>query len=238
MSAMEAKNGDAPVTATLSTSGGSATGLLLEMGSRTVGLLFTSGELSRAALGDRATLSIVIDDAGGEHSAEGHLLSINDDERGRKITIRYSDVADYEALMTTGVGKRFNRRTTFRVEPEPERPVPVVITVADGGELQGRAMDLSATGMALVVTGDMDLTSGQTLELRFSVPWDPKPLYFVGRVCYCGMRDGEMRYGVDFVPHQTPDFEDIQDRLVDYVMTRQREILRRATQAAGTPESS
>jgi hypothetical protein len=238
MSAMEAKDGDAPVTATLSTRGGSATGLLLEMGSRTVGLLFARSELSRAALGDRATVSMVVDDVGGEHSAEGHLLSIHDEERGRKITIRYADVADYEALLATGVGRRFNRRTTFRVEPVPERPVAVTITAGDGGELRGQAMDLSATGMALVVEGDMDLTSGQTLELTFSVRWDPKPLTFVGRVCYCGMRDGEMRYGIDFVAHQTPDFEDVQDRLVDYVMTRQREILRRAIQAGGAPESS
>ena len=91
-------------------------------------------------------------------------------------------------------------------------------------------MDLSATGMALVVDGDMDLTSGQTLQLKFSVQWDPKPLNFAGRVCYCGMRDGDMRYGIDFVEHQTPNFEEEQDRLVDYVMTRQREVLRRAAQ--------
>lgn len=225
------------VTVTVTTDHETAVGLLLEMGPRTVGLLLDKGGLSKLELGDRATVTMTGDEVGGEHVGRTNVLGIHNDEHGSRVTLRYADVADYERLLATGLGRRFNRRSSFRVKPAIEHPIMVDITDAEGVQFRGQAMDVSATGLALTIEGDFDLTSGQVLALQFSVAWDPKPLKFAARVCYCGMRDGQMRYGIDFVAHQTVDFEDIQDRLVDYVMTRQREILRRATQAEASPES-
>ena len=226
------------VTAKLETSNSSTPGTLLEMGPRTVGILVDPAARCDSDLGDRVTVTLSGDEVGGQHSAVGDVLGIHSDEHGLRVTVRYADTTDYDSLLNTGVGRRFNRRTSFRVEPATERPITVTIKTKDGRDLTGIAMDLSATGMALVVNGDIDLTSGQTLELGFSVQWDPKPLLFSGNVCYCGMRDGRMRYGVDFDAHRTVDFENVQDRLVDYVMTRQREILRRANQVDASSETS
>ena len=230
MSATGTKNVDQSVIVKLQTDQEQSQGLLLEMGPRTVGILVEKGDLSKCQLGDRATVTILGDEVGGEHVARAYLLGVHPAGDGQRLTFRYADVADYERLLTTGLGRRYNRRASFRVEPALEKPIVVSIKDANGAELTGKAMDLSATGLALVIDGDMDLTSGQTLHLGFSVAWDPRPLSFMARVCYCGERDGEMRYGVDFLEHQTEDFELTQDRLVDYVMKRQREILRRANQ--------
>jgi hypothetical protein len=237
MSASRPNEAGGNATVSVTTDQETATGLILEMGPRTVGLLFEKGSLSRAQLGDRATVTISGDEVGGEHIGRTHVLGIHDDDKGLRFTLRYADTSEYERLLATGLGRRFNRRSSFRVEPALEQPILVDITDAEGVQFRGQAMDLSATGLALIIDGDMDLTSGQTLALHFSVAWDPKPLNFAARVCYCGMRDGQMRYGIDFVGHQTENYEAIQDRLVDYVMTRQREILRHANQELPSPKS-
>ena len=230
MSASAPNNSEEIVTATVKTEHEQATGLVQEMGPRTIGLLLEKSALSRLELGGRATVTIVGDEVGGEHSGRTNLLGTYAEGDSVRFTFRYADADDYEKLLTTGLGRKFNRRASFRVAPAIDQPITVDITDSEGTQFRGVAMDLSATGLALVIEGDMDLTSGQTLQLRFSVAWDPKPLNFAARVCYCGMRDGQMRYGIDFVGHQTENYEDVQDRLVDYVMKRQREILRRGNQ--------
>jgi len=237
MSANDPNNAGENVTVNVTTDNDQATGLLLEMGPRTVGLLLEKGCLSKMNLGDRATVTIVSEEVGGEHVGRVNLLGTHDAGQDIRFTFRYADIAEYEKLLATGLGRKFNRRASFRVIPALDQPIMVDITDAEGVQFTGKAMDLSATGLALIIEGDMDLTSGQTLQLRFSVAWDPKPLSFAARVCYCGVRDGQMRYGIDFVGYQTDNFEEVQDRLVDYVMTRQREILRRANQAQPTPDS-
>lgn len=230
---MPPSNDSAPdrpqVRAALSVDGGrSFEGTLEEMGPRTVGIAVPGSGAATAELGARAEIVLTSDALEREHRGRGHVIAWYQEGNVAHCTLRYSDPDDYRRLVDTGLGRHFNRRGAFRVEPAAANPVAVVVEDASGRRLAGHAKDVSATGMALVLDAGpgVELTSGQALSLHVTLPWLPSPLLVGARVCYCGERDGEMRYGVDFVAGSTADFEQTQDHVVDYVMKRQREILR------------
>ena len=217
--------------------GGSVSGNLIEVGPRIIALAFDqSGDLG-LKLGQRVTFVLTGDLVGDAHKAEGNITGWRE-AGGLKIsTIRYKDFHDYKTLLATEVGRTFNRRNSFRVRPGSDHPVTVSLEGAtDSGA--GVATDVSSSGMGVIPERTLNVTSGEVMTVTLRMPDDPRPASLKAVLCHIGQGDDGPRYGLDFVQEDTRAFELTLERVVDYVMRRQREQLRRDSQVIEENEST
>jgi hypothetical protein len=85
--------------------------------------------------------------------------------------------------------------------------------------------DISETGASvLVATEDEHMLFASTrVGLEFLLPGDGKPLRLVGSVRNRGLVGSAIRYGIQFLPKATPDFEAVQRRIYAFVVKRETE---------------
>lgn len=130
----------------------------------------------------------------------------------------------------------FNRRSSFRTSME--RPVVVHVRSADApGQSRGAVVacelhDISATGLALVVTPEQDMKLGSDrIEVEFELPSVDKPLKALATVRYRVLNQSSaIRYGCAFDPASS-GFASTQQIVLRYLMRRQQERLRSRGQA-------
>jgi len=121
----------------------------------------------------------------------------------------------------------FNRRASFRVRPDPDRPVPVTLR-AQGACWSGGLVDISVGGVA----GALDAAAADILEsfagaarARFLLPGGLRPIE--ARVCpHSGrVRDGRSVVGFSFESFSGPR-QAAESRIARYILRRQQEDIR------------
>lgn len=213
--------------------GRTVVGALAEMGARTITIAAPLKRGPDVESGERLHFELTGELVGGAHVADGHVERCWQHGATRRYTLRYAVLEDFELLLATRVGRHFNRRDAYRVAPADTQPVMVDVTPANGAPVTCRALDVSAGGVAVAVAGTPLApleASSAPLDLKLGLPGLPRPVELVGRVRFAGEIDGVQRIGIAFDEDRTLGFHAAQDRVVDYVMKRQREELREARQ--------
>ena len=93
----------------------------------------------------------------------------------------------------------------------------------------GRMRDVSSDGVGVIVDGESEKRLARVVQVSvtFLLPGQGRPLTFEAWICKRFRLDDEnaVCYGLSWDPAGSSDFASQQQRVTDYVMTRQRELL-------------
>ena len=169
------------------------------------------------------------------------VVTKRESEHGHRYGFRFIESADFGEQF-----QLFNRRSAFRVEPDPDVPIDVWLQHLSGDarvaadesaklnlrlgdkEVQARLVDISVDGLSAHVEGTaVALEVGGSLALRLTFPTDSEVARFEARVARVQEGDVGVSLGVSFDEEATERFGEQQAIVQRYVMSRQRELLRR-----------
>lgn len=222
--------GDRAVQATVRlASGRPIVGLMAELGVQNVTLVCRAKDARDLEPGERVTLLLEGTPVGGVKEGPAHVESTRVGEIEARVTVRYLHKRDYDALIAAGAGRHFNRRGAFRVVPLEAEPVRVTVSDADGSFRHATtAADVSATGTAFLFgpAEAKDVDASESLQLSLALPGAARPAVLAARVCFRSESEGRVRFGVDFDRSASDDYDGQVERIVDYIMRRQRQMLR------------
>lgn len=207
-------------------------GMLTDVGMTTVTIDVPARSLAQLERGSRATLSLTGGELPTAHVSEVHVETFRPEGNRGRVVLRYIDVEDLSRILAKGVGKHFNRRGSFRIEPDKKAPVTVHVSVGDHDTVTAQAIDVSGTGVALAANDIMagKLPVGAHFSVQVIVPGSLRPLEFESEVRYHRPETSGLQVGLMFDAVRTRGFATTQEHLIDYIMRRQREKLRtRAT---------
>ncbi|MGM0578345.1 MAG: PilZ domain-containing protein [Myxococcota bacterium] len=209
--------------------GRTAEGQLVDIGAHGVTILCDHRGTPAAEAGSRVRLVLRGAAVGGEHEAAGHVEQDRRVDDLRRISVRYLDQDAFRTLVDGGLGRIFNRRNAYRVRPSPTLPVRVELSgPVRAGREEARVLDLSVTGAAVVVPEERgrEAQIGDEVELGLHLATSPRPVVFSAHIRHRTGHDEGIRLGLDLDAFRTVHFDEAQDRLRDYIMRRQREMLR------------
>jgi hypothetical protein len=137
--------------------------------------------------------------------------------------VTYTFAADLSNERTWGFSQ--NRRGAFRITPAEEIMVSVS---AHGRVFQGRLMDISRTGAAVVLDRSVEdhFCTVRRLTLRLRLPSAPQEEIELRALAPNRSAHGDsVRYGLHFIDDGTPDCARAEARLLAYVASRKVEVL-------------
>jgi c-di-GMP-binding flagellar brake protein YcgR len=139
------------------------------------------------------------------------------------VGLRYRFEVD--APGRVALGSLINQRGAVRVSASTSA-IDVAIFVK-GAERPARGVldDISETGASVLVATEDErmLFASISVGLEFLLPGDGKPLRLMGTVRNRALVGSAIRYGVQFLPKATPDFEAVQHRIYQFVIKREVE---------------
>ena len=187
---------------------------------------FPRNKSPRLPIGDDAALVFTSGSFAGPMQASGRVYMSSEDH------FRHRYLFEFKASDVAPVGYAVNQRRASRVYPDPSEPVNVQLYRMDEDDAYTAKMyDLSVTGISTVIPreAEVDLFSQWTLRLHFELPdHDGQPFNAVGIVRNRKLTDDGIHYGIEFDASSIPNFEQFQQRLITYIMSRQAESFRRA----------
>ena len=152
-----------------------------------------------------------------------------EDSGHHRVSVWLDDAEDLARVLEAGAAANFNRRGAYRVAPAADSPVTLALNTADGSwSHTDKASDLSASGVGVLVdeATAKQMETAHELTLSLSLPGAHAPLHFVSHVRRVIAKDAGHLVGLDFDPVNTDNFDALAERVVDYIMRRQRELLR------------
>lgn len=210
--------------------GKSAQGVLVNLTGRGFVLVIDSLRNANEALGARVTLEASGEGIEGEQAAPGHIQGLRSEDSGHhRVSVWLDDADDLDRMVDAGVGASFNRRGAYRVTPSIHAPVNLTLTTLDDAwSYKGKASDLSASGVGIVVDASTARRIEEAFELRLtlSMPQTSAPITMISHVRRVIPKASGQLVGFDFDPTNTADFDALIEDVITYVMRRQREELR------------
>ena len=122
----------------------------------------------------------------------------------------------------------FNRREAFRVKPDINEPIEVDVDWNEGST-QGRVIDISLTGMGLGIKPELPEipVNSEPFTLSFELPVSEKALMIKGTTVNPRPSGKIILYGIKYEWSKTENSYHQESMIKDYVIYRQREIIRR-----------
>ncbi|MEZ6017695.1 MAG: PilZ domain-containing protein [Planctomycetota bacterium] len=141
-----------------------------------------------------------------------------------------------------GLWRYFNRRQAYRVSPAREATGPATVNVTVGDVQRVDLLhDLSCTGLSLRISNKDPFVfpTDALVDLRFELAQAGAPFRFGAMLVHDTLVRGSRRVGFRFDPLATPNLQHEQERVLQYVLARQRTLqqLREEPQEAGTTRS-
>jgi hypothetical protein len=206
-------------------------GMLIEASPSAVVLDFPLSQKPALPIAAEVLLFFSGSPLGGSIATSGRVVYRGEDEHRS----RYRFQIDRE--QGTALSTLFNRRGAYRVCPRPDSPVAVMLEVPGGSRLvEATLNDLSRTGLSVLIRDEDEgaLFTAQRLRMRFSLERGDEGFVLWGIVRYRRLEGAAIRYGFEFDSREAAHFDRIQQRLNDFVMKRQRELLRSMKSAQET----
>ncbi len=182
------------------------------------------------AIGERLLFGIVDHDSGAGLELDARLVHCRRLANCEHVGLQFIDARQAEALLNPVLMRLFNRRSNYRVEPDPALP-PIWVTVQalepPGISLQqARLLDLATGGIGLLGSLDFEgaLAGVTDLECTLFLPDTQLPISLQAQVLHRTLIDSSVRYGLSFVEDGSPTGQRTQEVLLSYVIRRQREM--------------
>jgi len=148
---------------------------------------------------------------------------------GQRLGIAFRDARELDGQLPSALVPIFNRRNCFRVTPMTNPGILVKCTAMEGHGATLRLLDLSLTGLGLIagLPEERILRRGEVTTVRMDLPGGSAPIVALASVVYEEMLPGGLRYGARFIPDQCDDFQSTEKAIGEYILNRQRSVLRR-----------
>ena len=155
-----------------------------------------------------------------------------DEGGGCNYGLQFMNRDRLEGELTAELFRLFNRRGSYRVQPDPKEPVSVTVqAVPDGPRAHGRMVDISATGIGVHVPAAMEaaLVAVSRIRVSFTLPTSDDPLCLEGIIRSRRLIGGEaVRYGILFMLDAGEAGQNQQSAIMSYVRQRQQGRIRHA----------
>ena len=211
-----------------------ASGDVLDLGFRRVALSLSIEQDPVFAIGERITLTLKSETMGSV-SVQATIRDRTELEGFRRYGVAFPRPDELRDKLGAKFMRLFNQRRTYRVEPSKKTPVEVQLS-CEAVQATGRLRDLSADGVGVMVDFAAEQSLARFFEVRvaFRLPGQERPVTFEAeirkRLTLCDDAQA-VCIGLAWNPERSPDFSRHQDRVTDYIMARQREILQTRAQS-------
>lgn len=181
-------------------------------------------------IGASVTLWLVEEESGIQLPLESRTARHVRDEKGHVLELTFTDLRTVGGLLQPLVARRFNRRSAFRVKPgRYEGPFPVTLVPPPDVDVPlttGTLIDVSTRGLAVDMPRAFEgiMAGRDRVEALFRLPTSQGSLVANGRIAHRTMRGEVVRYGLQFLNVETPEFQRTHDTILAYVIRRQREL--------------
>lgn len=122
----------------------------------------------------------------------------------------------------------FNARGSFRVRSDPGEPVGVVIRASGVRPVEGRILDISMTGLAVLagLDAEAELCGVTAARVAIQFPGRPAPVGVDAEILGRKLETSGIRYRLSILSSSEPDSV-AEDAILDYVMSRQHDLLQK-----------
>jgi len=122
-----------------------------------------------------------------------------------------------------------NQRNAVRIEPDRQSPVTIELKTPNGLQAEGTIRDISATGVSIVVSGDLEKSDigMDTIELSFSLPDTEGDVDLSGTIRHKKLDMDATWVGIEFDEQEDTRTDTQQQKILRYIMQRQRELLKK-----------
>ena len=178
------------------------------------------------AIGERVNLTLDSDTLGSA-TIQATVRARSELSGFRRFDFAFPNPDTLRRQLNAKFMRFFNERKAFRIEPSPETPIDVHMT-SETYQTTGRLRDLSADGVGIIVDGESERRLARVVDvgITFALPGHARPVSFQASIRKRFRLDGTdgVCYGFSWDP-EVSDFSTHQQRVIDYVMVRQRELL-------------
>lgn len=151
-----------------------------------------------------------------------------DEEGQSRYGVRFDRPEQTLAPSAQALFRIFNRRKHYRVKPHSEQLTTLLLRVEAGPNVPAELLDVSAGGLGVSahIGVDEQFVSAEAVNVALALSEEAAPLDLVASIRSRTMvSDESVRYGLAFDPEATEGFAAKHERIMDYVMARQREEL-------------
>jgi len=167
--------------------------------------------------------------SGSRLSRRVRLVAREDATESRCYEVSFLQSQKERELLAAFIARAFNARQAYRVTPGDDKIVVVEAAPPDlGKHLRGRLLDISATGMALLLDlgADADLARHAILQTRIYLPGALDPASLRARILARRLQTGGLVYHMAFIDDGSAAYDRASARITNYVMDRQRAQIR------------
>jgi hypothetical protein len=182
------------------------------------------------AVGQEVTLYLGLSEAERPLELPARVMNRTDEGELRRYGFQFTDREHLERQLPPALHRLFNRRYAYRVEPDPDSPIEVMlICTAPPLQVRARLVDISPDGMAFAVplAAESALAAVDRLVACINLPGGRQPPRLGILIRNRSVLGNEVRYGVEFDLERTQDAQRQQAAVTRYVMDRQRTLIRR-----------
>jgi c-di-GMP-binding flagellar brake protein YcgR len=147
----------------------------------------------------------------------------------RRYGFQFTNRSELERQLAPELFRLFNRRSAYRVTPNERAPIDVIMEDHQGGApVHARAVDISASGLGVraPIEAEGTFVSIDHIGMTISLPGRPQPVVLRGIIRNRRLAGHEIRYGIEFDFERSRNTKREQHAVAEYVMIRQREMLR------------
>jgi hypothetical protein len=149
-------------------------------------------------------------------------------ERGRLYGFEFVDWLGLLGKLPAALTGLFNQRGNYRVQPDPQNPVDVMIEgTLLPSPIQATLRDLSVAGISVQAAYTIEnlLMKVELVQVSFELPFSPERLSFWGNIIHRDLIGQGICYGILFDDKRTPRFKKKQEVLIKYVSDRRQQLL-------------
>jgi len=233
-------------------------GRMLDAASNGLGVVFPRKSVPNLRSGQNVTAKISM--AALSRSLLTQLVTRSRFDEGRSVRygFEFADPGKFFGQLDRSLWRLFNQRRAFRVQPDPdesievgltweagsapaqvELPQPVDVALKwKGGSAAAQMIDVSVIGIGLIVDAQTTLSEKAQLTVSFALPEHDSAMQFEGVVRNRRPQGDSVRYGMEFVGRESDRRFTAQQKVIsDYVMRRQRQMLRERKDESDAPKS-
>jgi len=223
------------ITAAIETPGGSSfEGQIADFSIDGVTICFQGGELPPLFMGQTVTITLRVAMPSQEYSVVDIEATVRkfayDPASGiSRCGLEFCHRVRRDSILFSTLFAIANQRGAARIEPDSKNPVAIALKLPDGFQAEGTIRDISATGVGVVVPGSLEGADvGQdTVDVIFSLPDADGDVDMSGTIRHKKLDFDATWVGIEFNEQDESRTDLQQKKIVDYVMQRQRDLLKK-----------
>jgi hypothetical protein len=166
---------------------------------------------------------------------EMHLELKHREDSDNQVEFRFewSRPEEFKQQLTSKLQRTFNRRKYFRVPPDTSDPVKAILRLVDQQTkkklaTEAAVIEVGGGGITAEVDPRVEarLAGLVQVELEFNIPGYQTQITMDVTLKHRHMTGRTIRYGLQYIRQDTKEYEQSEEVIIDYVMKRQREILK------------